>query len=212
MQNFSKNQKIAIGLVIAVISIILINYVYSKETSKIEPNEEITTAQEDAKEEQEKEEQEPKEIVVHIAGAVNTEGIIFLQEGDRVNAAIDKAGGATEEADMSKVNLAYEVEDGMKIYIPKKGEQVEEENQEYLIQENTSTVEEKSKEQKTQKVNINKADSKELETLPGIGESTAAKIIKHREENGKFKSIENIKDVSGIGDAKFDSIKDLITV
>ena len=118
---------------------IIINYVYSRETSKIETNEEVATVQEEEqKEEGEENKDENKEIIVHIAGAVKTEGVIFLQEGDRINVAIDKAGGVTEEADMSKVNLAYQVEDGMKIYIPKKGEQMEEENQEYIVKENSS--------------------------------------------------------------------------
>ena len=127
-----------------------------------------------------------------------------MQEGDRISSAIEKAGGTTEEADMSKINLAYELEDGMKIYIPKKGEIQENEEsdntQEYLTSSNQTEQENylDSKESKstTSKVNINKASQNELESLPGIGPSTASKIIKYREENKKFNSIEDIKKVS----------------
>ena len=108
---------------------------------------------------------------------------------------------------MAQVNLATLAEDGMKIYIPKKGEEEQTQTEETL-QEATN----KTNTKQTTKVNINKATQSELESLPGIGPSTASKIITYREENGKFGSIENIKDVSGIGDAKYNSIKDLITI
>ncbi len=214
MYSFSKKQKIIIGIILVIISIILINYVYSRETSTFQ-NDDLNTYEEKSEEETvEKTEETNKEIIVHIAGAVKTEGVVFLKEGDRINKAIEKAGGTTEEADMSQVNLAYQLEDGMKIYIPKKGENMEEES----IQDDSvnSTNTEKATNNKTtkntSKININKATQEELENLPGIGPSTALKIISYREENGKFKSIESIKDISGIGEAKYNSIKDLITV
>ena len=208
MYNFSKKQKILIGIILGILAIILINYVYSKETKKVE-NTELNTYEEENKITEE--EAKPKEIVVHVAGAVKTEGIIFLQEGDRISNAIEKAGGTTEEADMTQVNLATAVEDGMKIYIPKKGENMK------TQEETTQTTKEKTQTankttQTTGKVNINKATQEELEELPGIGPSTATKIIEYREENGKFSNTEDIKKVSGIGDAKYNTIKDLITI
>ena len=208
MYNFSKKQKIIIGVILAIVSSILITYVYARKTPE-EQTEKISTYEED--ENAEETEEKPKEIVVHIAGAIKTEGIILLNEGARVNEAIEKAGGVTEQADMDQVNLAEELEDGEKIYIPKK-----EENQEITTLETKQTEQSKTQtnsntKTSTTKININKATQTELETLPGIGASTASKIIAYREENGKFKAPENIKEVSGIGEAKFNSIKDLIT-
>ena len=203
MYNFNKKQKIVIGIILAIVATILIIYVYTKDTNQNQNQEELQIQEEAEKPE---EVEEPKEIVVHIAGAIKTEGVILLQEGSRINDAIEKAGGITEEADMTQVNLATIVEDGMKIYIPKKGENNEN------MEEETTLKKETSETKATTKININKANQTELETLPGIGTATATKIIDYREEKGKFKTIENIKDVSGIGEAKYNSIKDLITV
>lgn len=208
MNNFTKKQKIVIGILLALVTIILINYVYSRESNNSQEIENLTTNE--SSETTQNTEEEKKEIVVHVAGAVQTEGIIFLQEGDRISEAIEKAGGTTEEADMSQINLATQLEDGMKVYIPKKGEEVETQTDSQINSAQETTKQNSQKQ--TSKVNINKATQSELETLPGIGPSTASKIVAYREENGKFKSIENIKDVSGIGDAKYNSIKDLITI
>lgn len=212
MKNLTKKQKIIIGVALSIVTILLLSYVYSRESSTIE-NQNLSTYEEENKEEEEKEETTKNEIVVHVAGAVQTEGIMLLQEGDRISNAIEKAGGTTEEADMTQINLATPVEDGMKIYIPKKGEQIEnmEETNSAKEQSNQETTSQNNNKIKT-KININKATQEELEELPGIGPSTANKIIQHRKENGNFKSVENIKDVSGIGEAKYNSIKDLITV
>ena len=203
MYNFNKKQKIIIGIILAIVATILIIYVYTKDTNQNQNQEELQI-QEEAETPEEVE--EPKEIVVHIAGAIKTEGVILLQEGARINDAIEKAGGVTEEADMTQVNLATILEDGMKIYIPKKGEDNGNMEEEMTLKEETQET------KTTTKININKANQTELEALPGIGTATATKIIDYREENGKFKTIENIKDVSGIGEAKYNSIKDLITV
>ena len=205
MHNFNKKQKIVIGIILAIVATILIIYVYTKDTNQNKNQEELQIQDEAGEVEKTEEIEESKEIVVHMAGAIKTEGVILLQEGARVNDAIEKAGGVTEEADMTQVNLATIVEDGMKIYIPK-GE--EKEN----MEEETTLKEETQETKTTTKININRANQTELETLPGIGTATATKIINYREENGKFKTIENIKDVSGIGEAKYNSIKDLITV
>ena len=163
------------------------------------------------------EEVEEEMIIVHVSGEVKEPGIVKLKEGERIADAIEKAGGATDDADLSKLNLAYVLEDGVKVRIPKKnegenaGEYVSEESGEEVIQEGSVEAEEST--QTTSKVvNINKANQEELMTLPGIGESTAQKIIDYRKENGNFQTIEDIKNVSGIGDSKFNQIKSLIKV
>ena len=160
-------------------------------------------------------------ITVHVVGEVNSPGVVTLNEGARIIDAINAAGGKTEDADLSKVNLAYIVEDGVQIYIPsitetsKIGENSE--NEIKYIREDagegiilTSASEENN--EKQIKVNINTANLEKLQTLPGVGESTAKKIIEYREKNGKFSKIEDIKNVSGIGESKFNTLKDSITV
>ena len=124
--------------------------------------------------------------------------------------AIEVAGGVTEEADISKINLAYVVKDAQKIYIPSI---YDEKDIEYITTENgDNVIIEDNNKRESEMVNINTATQTELETLPGIGPSTALKIINYREDNGKFNSIEEIKQVPGIGDSKFNNIKDMIKV
>ena len=159
---------------------------------------------------QEEEELIYEEIVVHITGEVVNEGIIRIKKDSRLVDVIEKAGGTTKEADLSKINLAYQVKDGQKIYIPNMNDK-ENEIQEYITggAGNNIIIEEKENESK---VNINTANQTELETLSGIGPSTALKIINYRNENGEFKKIEDIKDVPGIGESKFENIKENICV
>ena len=220
--NLSKKQKIIISIVIVIIFILFLIYVYKnlyEEDSEmlIINSENISSVEENINEEIVGNEQakiEGEVVVVHIIGEVNNPGVVTLPEGSRIIDAINKAGGKTEEADLSKINLAYIVEDGTQIYIPRINENL---NQVNLITDgagigviiNDSNLEENEVEVK---VNINTANKEKLETLPGIGETTAQKIIDYRESNGKFKTIEDIKNVSGIGDAKFESLKDKITV
>ena len=148
-----------------------------------------------------------EKIMVHIIGEVKNQGVVVLESGARIVDAIDAAGGETDEADLTKLNLAYILNDGEKIKVPKKGE----EQQEYIT--STSGLE-TSEENKTesQKININTANLEELTKLPGIGEATANKIISYRKETGKFKTIEDLKNVPGIGNSKFDNLKDMITI
>lgn len=158
-----------------------------------------------------------EEIVVHITGEVKKEGVIYLKKGARIVDAIKEAGGETKEADLSQVNLAYELQDGQKIYIPNKNEKVSQ----YIISTNGETIdsngantgnESTSTSKEGAKVNINTATQNELDGLPGIGPALAQRIIDFREENGNFKSIEDIQNVKGIGDSKFDEIRDKIVV
>ena len=151
-------------------------------------------------------------IYIHITGEVKKPGVIELNSGDRVIDAIEKAGGETKQADLSQVNLAYKVEDGQKIYIPNKNEKITE----YIWSGNGNNNGDSNlnnKEQKEgKKVNINTANQSELDGLPGIGPALAQRIIDFREENGEFKSIEDIQNVKGIGEAKFEEIKENICV
>ena len=157
--------------------------------------------------------EEEQKVIVHITGAVVNSGIVEVKGSARINDVIEAAGGTTDDADLSKVNLAYEVKDGQKIYIPSKNDKENIEDLE-IVSENAgiNIIDESNDAQTSGRVNINTATKEELQSLSGIGESTASKIITYREENGKFKTIEDIKNVSGIGDAKFESIKNQITV
>lgn len=156
-----------------------------------------------------------KEIIVHITGAVKKNGIVKLKDGARIYDAIEMAGGSTDDADLSKINLAYVLEDGQKVYIPKIGE-INQENaeEEYITFEygNNKNIIQDYNKGGNEKVNINTANQTELETLPGIGTATAEKIIDYRNKNGKFSSIEDIQNVKEIGNAKYENIKESICV
>ena len=163
-----------------------------------------------------------KKIIVHISGEVISPGVISLEEGARIVDAINIADGVTEEADLSKVNLAYVLEDAQKIYIPNINEKEEKEIVENMedgvvirgsgmSDENNSSSGNNSKNENV-KININTANVKELQKLSGIGESIALRIVTYRKENGKFNSIEDLKNVSGIGENKFNKIKNNIFV
>ena len=141
-----------------------------------------------------------EEIYVDISGEIINPGVYKVHEGDRVFQVIEMAGGLTENADTTTINQAETVFDGEKIIVPKVGE-----DEGYSTTDGSAGL-------VNGKVNINKADLTTLETLPGIGVSKAQKIIDYRNSNGKFKKISDIKNVSGIGDATFDSLKDLICV
>lgn len=146
-------------------------------------------------------------IMIHISGAVYNSGIYELVTGDRVIDAVNLAGGLTKEADLDRINLAKKVADEEKIYIPKIGEETNSE-----IQVNTVYSSIPSEIQSDSgKININTGSMTELDSLPGIGEAIAQRIIEYR-STSPFRSIEEIKNVSGIGDKKYESIKDLITV
>ena len=138
-------------------------------------------------------------IMVYISGQVYSPGIYELVLGDRVVDAVNMAGGLSKQADLDKINLAKKVNDEEKIYIPAIGEEI------------PFSVDVETNSQESGKININVASSADLESLPGIGEVIAGRIIEYRKTN-KFNSIEDILEVSGIGDAKFESIKDLISI
>lgn len=150
-----------------------------------------------------------EEIIIHIDGEVLNPGIIKLAAGSRIADAIEKSGGLTDNANISNVNLAYQLSDGQKVHIPNVNETDENE----ITQHDAGTnIIKSGDDKKAGTININTATQSELESLSGIGSSTAAKIIDYRNKNGKFKNIQDIMNVSGIGEAKFNSIKDYISI
>ena len=187
---------------------------------------------------------EKNKIYVYITGEVNIPGVVILDEGSRIVDAINAAGGTTSKANVSKVNLVYVLDDGMKVNIPSESDLKNNSDFEYITMSSGDAGREdysngrgtKSSETNTSGsssssansssgsggwagsyksymvVNINTATQTELETLPGIGPSLALKIINYRKENGKFYSIDEIKNVSGIGESKFNNLKSYITV
>ena len=209
---------IVIGIIIiAVIIFIVLNIGKVTEFNKEKKeNTTINASIEESKNDiEEKENKENKEetkemgtgIFVHIDGWIQNPGVYEIKENDRVNTIIEKAGGLKEGASIKSINLAARLSDGDKIYIPNREEEKQIETTE-VKGNNTGTV----KITKNSKININKASISELKQITGIGESTANKIIDYRDNVGKFKKIEDIKEVKGIGDSKYESIKDKITI
>jgi competence protein ComEA len=136
-------------------------------------------------------------IYVDVSGAVNKPGVYELENGARVFHAIERAGGVTEDAFLDNINLATVLYDAQKVHVPRRYES--------SFQESGVATE------YTGKVRINTASSEELQTLPGVGVVIAQRIINHREQNGPFASIEDIRQVSGIGEKTYQEIKDMIT-
>lgn len=236
------NKKTLIIIITIIATALIIAYMlFTKNNDEtITDLEEIETKENDTQNNQ-KETNENK-IIIHITGAIKKEGIYELKENSRIADAIEAAEGLTENANIQDINLAYALEDGEKIHIPTKEEskQTNKETTEKNIDKTTTYVTKKtggtekststaekntgntsssentknnsSTTSKKEKININTSTQAELETLPGIGPSIAQKIINYRKENGKFKTIEDIKKVSGIGDSKYNKIKELIKV
>lgn len=226
MSRVSKKQKI---IVIILVSIVLVGFYYYTYIRKNNFSIDEKLKIEDMAEKGEN--SSKTKIKIHILGAVNTEGLVELDEESRIADAVEAAGGFTENACTSEVNLACLLEDGMQIRIPTNEEILKEKensmateqevnfttNKNGVNKESTVGVTSKGStvgitNKANAKININTASQSELERLPGIGEATATKIIAYRNENGKFKEITEIKNVKGIGESKFNLIKDLITI
>ena len=147
----------------------------------------------------------PANIVAQVSGAVQAPGLVYLSAGARVDDAVKAAGGATADADLSRLNLARRVGDGELIVVPRLGDA-------------TAAPAATSRERLTATpavlaaVNINTAGVEELDRLPGIGPAIAQRIIDYRNANGPFQRIEDIIKVRGIGPAEFDAIRQLIVV
>ena len=180
-----------------------------------------------------------EKIYVYITGEVNVPGVVILNKGSRMVDAINAAGGTTVKANISKVNLVFVLEDGMKVNIPNNNDLKNNPDFEYITMASGDGGTDRGNsgggsedygsgssggngsglgtgaggfDRGYSVVNINTATQTELESLPGIGPSLALKIINYRKENGKFSSIEEIKNVSGIGESKFEGMKKYIKV
>jgi competence protein ComEA len=151
-------------------------------------------------------------ISVHVIGAVPRPGLYEFPENARVQDAIDAAGGLLAEADENALNLAALLEDGQQLDIPYQAGSAPSEFDSGSGDLPSSDNGTAGDEQNNELVNINTATIEELDSLPGIGPTTAQKIIDYRAENGPFSVIEDIMNVSGIGPATFEDIRDLITV
>lgn len=148
---------------------------------------------------------ENETMYVDVKGAVHDPGVYQIKEGMRLMDAIESAGGFLVSADQSSINLALRLTDQMVIYVPQVGETIE-------TATLHSALSTQSDETASDLININTADLAQLQTLNGIGEKKAQEIIRYREENGSFQKIEEILEVSGIGDKTFESLKAFITV
>lgn len=214
MLNFTKREGIVILVFVIVIGFIFIYPMYANRGVKLVEadgnnmdykriNGEILDYS-NVNEKLEDELDTPNTIIVHIDGEVMKPGVIELNEGSRVIDAINIAGGLTEYADEKRINLAKKIYDEEKIYIPKTGEETSEIQTVSFNQDNNSNSNQA-------KININIATKEELQKLPGIGPVLAERIIEYRQTN-RFSKIDDIKKVSGIGDKKFEAIKDYIVV
>jgi competence protein ComEA len=143
----------------------------------------------------------PAAINVYVSGAVYKPDVYTLPLNSIVKDAIEAADGATDEADLDRINLATKLADQMQVYVPRKGEA-----------EPPAPPDGAAPAATSEKININTASVEELDKLPGIGPAIAGAIIDYRTANGSFKQIEDINDVKGIGDALFEKIKEQITV
>ena len=148
----------------------------------------------------------PARLIVHVDGAVANPGVYVLEGSDeRINDAVELAGGLTDDADTTGVNLAAPVADGEKVYVPHEGEEPTQTGEAQAA--GTATPE-----QDTGLVNINTAGPEELTQLNGVGEKTAAAIIEERETNGPFASVDDLMRVSGIGEKKLEKMRGQICV
>lgn len=207
----------------SIIVILLIYFLYPQEKSTTEDLQIQSFVPDSNVQEKESDQLENppiEKVIIDIKGAVKHPGVYELTAENRIIDAINQAGGYTDEADSSTINHAQKLQDEMILYIPKKGENVSEE----LVVAQSATIQSTSSQSSAfkasstsssnggDKVNINKANEAELMTLSGIGPAKAQAILAYREENGPFKTIEDLKNVSGIGEKTFEKLKDSITV
>jgi competence protein ComEA len=152
----------------------------------------------------------PAAVVVHVAGAVAKPGVVTLAAKSRVVDAIDAAGGPLPGADLDRLNLAAPLTDGSRIAVPKRGEPAPALEPTMTPGPAGATTTEGAT--ATGPINLNTATQAELETLPGIGPTLAQAIIAERDRSGGFRSVEDLRRVRGIGDARFAQVQPLVTV
>ena len=220
---FLKKHKGKIFILIFILFTLFAIYdAYYVETEQVE---EVTIQKQEKTEEKNEQTKETK-ILVDVKGEINTPGVYELTSNNTVMDAINKAGGLTKQSDTSNINLSKKLEDEMVIIVYSKSEikNMQEEDKIKCPPCNNACVTEEDEKAKLDtdknestdtpsgKVNINTASSETLQTLDGIGEAKAKAIIEYRDKNGNFKNIEDIKNVSGIGDSIYEKIKNNITV
>lgn len=195
-------------LICRIIMLVLVCFLLSacSEDTKVSLSEETSAFSSEQGESTVLQKEQSEEIAVYVNGAVKNPGVYTLKQGDRIYQAIDMAGGITSKAQKDTMNLAETVVDAQNIYVMTRQEYQKSQKKKERIDT------EQDKDDTKDFVNINTADKVKLETLPGVGASKAAAIIAYREENGQFSSKEDIKNVSGIGDATYANIKDMITI
>lgn len=158
---------------------------------------------------------QPKTITCDISGAVKHQGVYTLKNGARLQELIEAAGGVKAKAQLKAINRAVLLKDQDKIHIPYKGEKVDaattvtSDASSLSSGSSTSTT---ASETSGEKINLNTATAQDLQKLNGIGEKKAEQIIAYREQNGQFKKIEDLTQVSGIGDKTFAALKDQLTI
>lgn len=216
LENLNYNQKKVLIIIVIITVFGVLYYIYFKSNNnQIDLNQEIMVQKNNTSDISQENEEE-NFVIIHITGSIKTPGIVKLKDGARIEDAIEAAGGLTEDADISNLNLAYILEDGTKLKIPSLLSDEESKDEQILSKESGKNIIEESKvnleEQSNTAININKASQSEFENLPGIGPSLAQKIIKYRNEIKKFEKIEDIKNVSGIGESKFENFKNYIYV
>lgn len=206
-----KKDKIIYGLIIAVF-ILIANFAYSNNMAGIfDKSDKISLVDEDNLDEDQdidsKKEESTNDSIkkVYISGEINKPGVYQIKDGDRLEDLINEAGGLTGKASEKTLNLAQRLDDQMKIYIPN----IDEENSLENIDPNQAAN--LSASTTTELININTASKEELMSLPNIGDKRADAIIEYRSAN-KFEKIEDIKNVTGIGDKFYEALKDLITI
>ncbi|HEM3116844.1 TPA: helix-hairpin-helix domain-containing protein [Streptococcus suis] len=150
--------------------------------------------------------EEPSQLVVDVKGAVDKPGLYTLEAGARVNDAVEAAGGLTSQADPKSINLAQKLSDEAVVYVASKDENIS------VVASTTTSSAMSQEEKNTSLVNLNTATEADLQTISGIGAKRATDIIAYREANGGFKSVDDLNNVSGIGDKTMESIRPYVTV
>ena len=205
MEYWQKKKKLLIAAGISIGVIVFFFYDQSDEDAAVKNETEQWSQGVDTtpSEIEEPPQDEPLILKVDIKGAVKKPGVYEFRQGDRVTDVIGLAGGMSAEADSTQVNMAQLVEDEMVIYIPRAGEEAQ------SAQPISGGMNEGGAERGL--IDINKATAEELQELPGIGPSKAEAIIAKRDELGSFKTVEDLKLVTGIGDKTFEKLKEHIT-
>ncbi|HEM6339216.1 TPA: helix-hairpin-helix domain-containing protein [Streptococcus suis] len=168
--------------------------------------EQTSSSQEQLEEVSTEASEEPSQLVVDVKGAVAKPGLYTLEAGARVNDAVEAAGGLTSQSDPKSINLAQKLSDEAVVYVASKDENIS------VVTSTTASSAMSQEEKNTSLVNLNTATEADLQTISGIGAKRAADIIAYREANGGFKSVDDLNNVSGIGDKTMESIRPYVTV